>query len=104
LGELRQQVAARLVDLGNPTVVQVKFSIFTSFRGEDFANLASAYRGSLSGSGDLDLDLHITLRGPLSKAQLEQQCEKLPAPANANYAARIMVEVEENAFISEQGA
>lgn len=103
LGELRQQVAARLVDLENPTIVQAKFSIFADFRGSDLAALPSAYRGNLSGTGDLGLQLEITIRGPLTKAQLEQECEKLPTPANANYSARISVEIEENILAQEEG-
>jgi len=103
LGELRQRVAARLVDLENPTITHARFSIFADFRESDLATLPSAYRGSLSGTGDLNLQLDISIRGPLTKAQLEQQCEKLPAPANANYSARITVEIEENVLAEEGG-
>lgn len=92
LGELRQQVAARLLDLENPKIVKVRFSIFTGLREQDFSALASAYRGGLTGTGDIDLQLEITVRGPLTKAQLEQQCERLPSPTNATFAARITVE------------
>lgn len=104
LGELRQQVATRLIDLENPVIVQAKFSIFTGFKGEDFASLPSAYRGNLTGSGDLDLQMEIAIRGPLTKVQLEQQCEKLPAPANATYSARITVEIDENALAQQESA
>lgn len=103
LGELRQQVAARLVDLHNPTIVQARFSIFTGLRNQDLAGLPSAYRGGLSGTGDLDLQLEIAIRGPLTKAQLEQQCEKLPSPTNATFAARITVETEASALAQEGG-
>jgi hypothetical protein len=75
--------------------------IFTGYRDEDFANLPSAYRGGLTGTGDLDLQLEIAIRGPLTKAQLEQQCEKLPAPAKATYSARITVEIEESTLVNE---
>jgi hypothetical protein len=91
------------VDLENPTITHARFSIFADFRESDLATLPSAYRGSLSGTGDLNLQLDISIRGPLTKAQLEQQCEKLPAPANANYSARITVEIEENVLAEEGG-
>lgn len=104
LGELRQQVAARLVDLDDPKIVHARFSIFTGLRDQDLAGLPSAYRGGLSGTGDLDLQLEITIRGPLTKAQLEQQCEKLPSPANATFAARITVEAEERVLAQDGGA
>lgn len=103
LGELRQKVAARLVDLDDPKIVQARFSIFTGLRDQDLAGLPSAYRGGLSGTGDLDLQLEITIRGPLTKAQLEQQCEKLPSPTNATFAARITVEAREGAPVQEEG-
>lgn len=94
LGELRQEVAAKLVDLDTPVIRQARFSIFTDFRNTDLTSLPAAYRGGLAGSGDLDLQLEITLHGPLTKAQLEQRCEQLPALANANYAARITLEID----------
>lgn len=102
IGELRQQVAARLVDLETPVITQSRFSIFTAFHGQDLASLPSAYRGSLTGNGDLDLQLEITINGPLTKAQLEQQCEKLPTPANATYSARITVEINDDVLAQEE--
>ena len=92
----------RIVDLENPLIVQARFSIFTGFKGEDFASLPAAYRGSLTGSGDLDLQMEITVYGPFTKAQLEQQCEKLPAPAKATYSARITVEIDEDALAQQE--
>jgi hypothetical protein len=55
--------------------------------------LAAAYRGALTGTGDLDVQLDISVRGPMTKALLEQQCDKLPSLAGANYSARFSVEV-----------
>jgi len=91
LGELRQQVAARLVDLDSPTIQQVRFSIFADYHNHDFGGLPSAYRGGLSGTGDLGVQIDISVPGPLSKAQLEQQCEKLPNLTGATYSARMTV-------------
>ncbi|MGH8613841.1 MAG: hypothetical protein ACREYF_17930 [Gammaproteobacteria bacterium] len=55
--------------------------------------MAAAYRGTLTGTGDLDVQLDISVRGPMTKARLEQQCDKLPRLASANYSARFSVEV-----------
>lgn len=55
--------------------------------------MAAAYRGALTGTGDLDVQLDISVRGPITKAMLEQQCDKLPILASANYSARFSVEV-----------
>ena len=51
---MRQQVAARLTDVEAPTIVHVRFSIFTEYRRQDLTSLPSAYRGSLEGQGDLE--------------------------------------------------
>ncbi len=91
LGELRQQVAARLVDLDAPIIQQVRFSIFADFRSYDLGSLPAAYRGGLSGTGDLGIQVDISVVGPMTKAQLEQHCEKLPNVTGANYSARMTV-------------
>ena len=102
LGELRQQVAARLTDVEAPTIVHVRFSIFTEYRGQDLVSLPSAYRGSLEGKGDLDLQMELSIDGPLTKAALEQLCERLPAPQGATYSARIAVELEASEVAHEE--
>ena len=91
LGELRQQVAARLVDLDSPTIQRVRFAIFADYRDHELGSLPSAYRGGLSGSGELGVQIDISVPGPLTKAQLEQQCEKLPNLTGATYSARMTV-------------
>ncbi len=91
LGELRQQVAAKLVNLDSPTIQQVRFSIFADYRNQELSSMPAAYRGGLSGAGDLGVQIDITVPGPLTKAQLEQQCEKLPNLSGASYSARITV-------------
>jgi hypothetical protein len=93
LGELRQQVAARLTDLEEPVIHSVRLTVFASYRGQDLSGLPAAYRGALTGAGDLDVQLDITVRGPMTKAVLEQHCEKLPNLAGTNYSARFSVEV-----------
>lgn len=98
LGELRQQVAARLIDLENPIIVEARFSIFSDLQGRDLSSLPSAFRGGLTGNGDLNIQLDISVHGPLSKASLEQQCERLPVVEGATYSARVTVEIEESAL------
>jgi hypothetical protein len=97
LGELRQQVAARLIDLDNPSIIQVRFSIFSDLQNRELTTLPSAFRGGLVGNGDLSVQLDINLHGPLGKPDLEERCEQLPAFAGASYSARITVEMEEPA-------
>ncbi len=101
LGELRQQVAARLVELENPIIVQARFSIFSDLQNQDLTSLPSAFRGGLTGNGDLSVQLDINVHGPLGKAELEQQCERLPVFTGATYSARITVETEESALAGE---
>ena len=91
LGELRQQVAARLVDLDAPIIQHARFSVFADFRNHDLGSLPAAYRGGLSGTGDLGIQVDISVAGPMTKAQLEQHCEKLPNLAGATYSARMTV-------------
>lgn len=93
LGELRQQVAARLTDLDEPVIRSARFTVFASYRAQELSGLPAAYRGALAGAGDLDVQLDISVRGPMTKVALEQHCEKLPKIASANYSARFSVEV-----------
>lgn len=93
LGELRQHVATRLADLEEPVIQSARFTVFANYHGQDLSGLAAAYRGALTGTGDLDLQLDISVCGPMTKANLEQQCDKLPSLSGANYSARFSVEV-----------
>jgi hypothetical protein len=95
-------VAARLTDLDAPTVLHVKFSIFSNYRRQELGSLPSAYRGSLEGKGDLDLQMDLAVDGPLTKAALEQLCERLPAPEGATYQARMSVELEATEVAHEE--
>jgi hypothetical protein len=79
------------VDLESPTIQQARFAIFADFRNHDLGSLPAAYRGGLSGTGDLGIQFDISVAGPMTKAQLEQHCEKLPNVAGATYSARMTV-------------
>ena len=104
LGELRQQTASRLTDMDDPVVRTVRFTIFADYRDQDLSGMPAAYRGTLSGTGDVDLQLDIKVPGPMSKAALEQHCEKLPNLSNARYAARFSVELQNEGRKNREGA
>lgn len=93
LGELRQEMARRLESNLGSIIRAVRIAIYASYRGQDLSALPAAMRGSLSGTGDLELQLDLSLNGPLSKAELEDRCERLPNYAGATYTARVKVEV-----------
>ena len=91
-GELRQQMAARLVDIDEPVIHSARFTIYASYADHDLASQPAAYRGALSGTGSLDVQLEITVQGPMDKAGLEQHCEQLPDVPDAVYAGRVRIE------------
>ena len=93
LGELRQQAAARLIDIEEPIISVARFTVFADYRGQELSGIPAAFRGALSGQGDLDLQLDITVRGPMSKMELEQYCERLPTLPGANFSVRFSVQV-----------
>ena len=91
-GELRQQMAARLVDIDDPVIHSARFTIFASYTDHDLASQPAAYRGAMSGTGSLDVQIEITVQGPMDKAVLEQHCEQLPDVPGADYAGRVRIE------------
>ena len=91
-GELRQQTAARLVDVDDPVIHSVRFTIYASYTDHDLASQPAAWRGALSGTGNLDVQIDVTVQGPMDKATLEQHCEQLPDVPDATYAARFRIE------------
>ena len=91
-GELRQQIAARLVDIDDPVIRSARFTIYASYTDHELANQPAAYRGALSGAGNLEIQLDITVQGPIDKATLEQHCEELPDVPDAAYTARVCIE------------
>ncbi len=104
LGELRQQAAARLIDMEEPVIRSARFTVFADYPEQDLSGLPAAYRGSLSGAGELDLQLDITVRGPMSKMELEQHCERLPNISGANYSVRFSVELPADGLRDHEGA
>ena len=92
-GELRLQMAARLVDTDDPVIHSARFTIYASYTDHDLASQPAAYRGALSGTGSLDVQIEITVQGPMDKAVLEQHCEQLPDVPGADYAARVRIDM-----------
>ena len=91
-GELRLQMAARLVDTDDSVIHSARFTIYASYTDHDLASQPAAYRGALSGTGSLDVQLEITVQCPMDKAVLEQHCEQLPDVPGADYAVRVRIE------------
>jgi hypothetical protein len=91
LGELRQQVAARLSDVVGDGVQQVSFRVLANAPDADFSGFNSALRGALTGKGNLDVQIELTCPGPLTKAEVEARCEKLPTLPQAFYSARMQI-------------
>lgn len=92
LGELRQQVAARLSDMEAPVIRSARFEVFADYRNQDLSGFSASYRGALTGPGDLDIQIKLIIAGPMTKAAIEQYCEKLPNLPEASYSARLTVE------------
>ena len=91
-GELRQQMAKRLVDADDPVIHFARFTIYASYADHDLASQPAAWRGALNGTGSLEVQLEITVQGPMDKAVLEQHCEELPDVPGAIYAGRVRIE------------
>ena len=84
----------RMDHLVNPDmqVLVARFTIYASYADHDLASQPAAYRGALSGTGSLDVQLEITVQGPMNKAILEQHCEQLSDVPDAVYAGRVRIE------------
>jgi len=91
LGQLRQEVAGRLLDHADKQITDLEFRIFADYRATDLGQYAQALRGVMSGAGDLSLDIVIRKTGPFSKAQVEQLVEALPVYQGATYKAEMSV-------------
>lgn len=92
LGELRQELAQRLEAASSPVIRSARFAIFAGYRDQNLSALPTALRGGLTSTGDLDVQLDLNLPGPMTKAELEDRCERLPNLAGATYTARVKVE------------
>lgn len=92
IGALRQAVAEKLGLMESPRVKKIQFVVFSQDSNIDLGTLSPAFRGTLNGSGDFALDLHIGKTGDFSKAEIEQMIEQLPSLSKARYRAEMKVE------------
>jgi hypothetical protein len=91
LGELRQQVAARLGSVEGANILDVSFRILVNAQDTELSGFSSGVRGGLSGRGSLDVQIEITCPGPMSKADVEAKCEQLPQLSEGTYSAQCRV-------------
>jgi hypothetical protein len=91
VGELRQEIAERLQGHPEGRVTSVRFSVLLDRAMGDLSTLPAAYRGSLSGAGDITVEITVRRRGDFSKADVEAMAERLPAVAGAEYTAHMTV-------------
>lgn len=93
VGELRMQIASKLIEFEQVSIQSVRFSIFAPYREAELSGLPSAFRGALTGAGEVDVQLELNLPGPFTKAQIEALCDKLPVLAGGSYSARMKLEI-----------
>jgi hypothetical protein len=91
LGELRQQIAARLGGVEGNTIQEVSFRILVNAQNVELSGFSAGVRGGLSGRGSLDVQIEATCPGPMTKAEVEARCEQLPQLPQAVYSARLQV-------------
>ena len=80
-------------DTEEVSIDRVRFQVFAKYENANLADHPSAIRGALRESGDLEVQLDFTIRGPLDKARLEALCESLPQMVGAVYWAKLLVAV-----------
>ena len=82
---LRQEVAARLDQAEDQTVVRVRIGIAYENRTADMSTLPSFLRGSLTGTGTFNGEVTFEFTGSFNKAAVEAMMERLPdfAPGSA---------------------
>jgi hypothetical protein len=90
-GEMRIEIASRLASLKDFWVQEVIFKTYFESDTGDLSGLPSAFRGSLSGSASVSVEIQIKKQGHFSKAEVEQMAEALPAYAGARYSANLKV-------------
>jgi hypothetical protein len=104
-GELRQALAGKLTDVEGQAVQSARFQIFARYAKANLADYPSALRGALTESGDLEVQLDLTIPGPMDKAKVESLCESLPTLANGTYTSRlrIMTQIHQESESAEDG-
>jgi len=101
LGALRQEVALKLSEYQDAQIRRVQFFVFSEQAQVDLSTLPASLRGSLTGTGDVTIDVNINKQGEFSKAQVEQMTEMLPSFPGAQYRAELKVEATKTEVASE---
>lgn len=96
LSLLRQEVAAKLAEMSDATVVRARYVVYLHKEKEELSSLPATLRGSLSGIGDISLEMDIVKEGEFTKAQVEQLSEQLPSLAGAMYRAELRILVPQH--------
>ncbi len=91
LSQLRQEVASRLLEFAEKQITEVEFRLFVEHSSTDLSQFTQAIRGTVSGLGDISVDITLRKKGPFSKSQIEQMVESLPVYQDAQYKAEMFV-------------
>jgi hypothetical protein len=77
-------------------VIKATYKVFFEKRNAgDLSTFPNAFRGNLSGQGDIAVEISIIKEGKFSKAQVESHVEALPHIQEADYSADMLVEYVE---------
>jgi len=90
-GELRQEIASRLQGRDEVRISRVRFTVFGEQNRTDLGRFSSGLRGSLTGEGDLTIEITITFDGEYRKAAVERMAEQLPIVLGGEYMAEITI-------------
>ena len=94
IGSLRQETALRLQDYEEGIITRITYKIFLQKNNMgDLSTLPSGIRGSLSGEGDITVEIVISKTGTFTKSQIEQHIESLPVISEAGFSVDMEVEV-----------
>lgn len=91
MGTLRQEVAVKMSDYPDGIVKEVTFRIFYEKKNEDLGSLPTGLRGSMTGLGNITVDLTITRTGNLGKSDVERVVESLPQFPGGEYKAELKI-------------
>jgi len=95
IGSLRQAIAERLKEYGDPKILRTVFTIYMPPRTGDLGTFPSAFRGSITGEGELGFEITIIKSGEFSKGQVETLAESLPNIKNADYSAKLEIQIKQ---------
>ena len=84
----------RLQDYEEGIITRITYKIFLQKNNMgDLSTLPSGIRGSLSGEGDITVEIVISKTGTFTKSQIEQHIESLPVISEAGFSVDMEVEV-----------